>query len=116
MTLAIISGLAVLLALSSALALFSLLAFVMMQELRKDSLELVKSELRAERSLRTMAEAETAGLKKSFEMQSQAIEQGALPWIAKNDKIEARYETEAIDRMENPSFYTDIVDGLGGTR
>lgn len=47
---------------------------------------------------------------------AKAIETSALPWFPKTEKLEARYENEAIDRLENPSFYADVVDGLGGTK
>jgi len=62
------------------------------------------------------AEQAAADLRKEGARVNAAIEANSLPWIPKTDKLEARYENEAIDKMENPSFYQDVVEGLGGVR
>lgn len=67
-------------------------------------------------SERVRAERETASAKAEQAVIARAIESNSLPWFPKTDKLEARYENEAIDKMENPSFYADVVEGLGGTR
>ena len=100
----------------AAFAALGLGLAIVYQDLARRQEVILKTELRAEKGLRTLAEAETAGLRKAMDMQAEAIEKGALPWFAKSDKLEARYESEAIDRLENPSYYADVVDGLGGTR
>lgn len=51
---------------------------------------------------------------KKLEANVKAIEASSLPWFPKTDKLEARYENEAIDKLENPSFYAEDVPGLGG--
>lgn len=108
--------LAMVVGVSFGLAAFGLAFAMLFQEILKRQESILKSELSSERSLRLMAQTEAEGIKKTWEAQSNAIEANALPWVAKNDRIEARYENEAIDRLENPSFYNDVVEGLGGTR
>lgn len=113
----VLVALALLVGVSFGLTVFGLSFALMIQEQSKRSGETLKSELQAERGLRLMAETERDGLKRSFEMQSKAIEANALPWIAKNDRLEARFETEALDEMARPGYdYQDMVEGLGGTR
>ena len=99
---------------SVAAAVLGVAIAVTVSECSKKALEHVKRELRIEGSRRVLAEMERDGLKKQLEMQSKAIESNALPWYPKTEKLEARYEIEAIDRMENPGFYNDVVEGLGG--
>jgi len=111
----VLAVLALIVGLSFGVAAFTLALAVMVNEVSKRQLETVKSELRAENGLRKLAETERDGLKAAIETQARAIESSALPWFPKTEKMEQRYENEAIDRMENPSFY-DSVDGLGSTR
>ena len=59
-----------------------------------------------------MAETELHGLKTAVSMQAKAIEANALPWSAKNDKLESRYEQEALDATDRGQWQ-DVVDGLG---
>lgn len=59
------------------------------------------------------AEKEAVAAKEERVALARAIESNSLPWFPKNEKLEARYENEALDRLENPSFYSDVVDGLG---
>lgn len=59
------------------------------------------------------AEEELARLHSEGAAQVRAIEQGALPWVAKDEKLEARFESEALDNLDRP--WADNVSGLGGT-
>ena len=123
MTLFLVSSLALLSGFSLALFVGAICLAVVAVDLKNKQKEGIEKyvktlelELSAQRSLRIMAETEASGLKKSIEMQSKAIEANSLPWFPKTDKLEARYENEAVDKMENPSYYSDMVDGLGGLR
>lgn len=101
---------------SVGLTAFAVAVALLTKDISEKSERVVRHELAAERSLRILAETERDGLKKAVDMQAEAIEKGALPWFPKSERLEARYENEALDRMENPSFYADVVEGLGGTK
>lgn len=116
MTLVVVAVLALIAGVSFGVTAFGLALAVMVNEVSKRQIALVAEDLRIERRMHLAAQMERDGLKKSLDIQSAAIESSALPWYPKTEKMEKRYEDEAIDKMENPSFYADVVDGLGGTR
>lgn len=68
----------------------------------------------AERAQRA-AEEKANGLEKQIDAQRSAIETSSLPWFPKNDRLEARFEADAMDKMENPVVSWDSIPGLGGT-
>ena len=101
--LALISGLLV------GLSAFAVTLAVMLNELAKRQESLLREEIAISIARAVTAEAKASAV-------TSAIEGNALPWFPKSDKMDARYEREALDRMENPSFYADAVEGLGGVR
>jgi hypothetical protein len=63
-----------------------------------------------------LAQEEASKIRDQMAAQNKAIEASALPWFAKNDKLEARFEADALDKLDNPEVsYQDVVSGLGGT-
>lgn len=85
------------------------IAMSLLSTAKEQMLRQVEERIRAERQL--------AAVKEEQAEVARAIERNSLPWIAKSDKMEARYETEAMERLERPEFsYADVVEGLGGTR
>lgn len=103
---ALIAGFFVLSALATVLLVMSQSTF----ESRFDSMSY---RLNAETSRRKLAEEDAKAARLEVKAAATAIETGSLPWFPKTEKLEARYENEALDRLENPSFYSDAVDGLG---
>lgn len=65
---------------------------------------------------RAEAEERVADLEAQKDAAAKAIEASSLPWFPKNDRLEARFEADAIDQLDNPQVdWNDHVQGLGVT-
>lgn len=73
-------------------------------------------ELLIQMDLKVLAEKRAVEAESRLKANVSAIEESALPWVAKNDRLEARFEADAIDEMENPHMSWDHVPGLGGLK
>lgn len=62
-----------------------------------------------------LAEKKAAFLEAKMASVKDSIEHNALPWVAKNDNLEARFEADAIDKLDNPVISWDSIPGLGRT-
>lgn len=116
MTLALVTALALLVGLSIGIAVFGLVLVAITVELKNSAVRTLNDKWTVEAELRLLSDRRAELAESKLSANVRAIETNSLPWFPKNDKLEARYENEAVDKMENPSFYSDIVDGLGGLR
>jgi len=94
---------------SIGLTVFAFAFTVILLELLKTSKEQMLESVKQAKK----AEIDAAELKAAQAAAVRAIEANSLPWIPKTDQMQAQYEAEAIDKMQNPNFYADVVDGLG---
>ena len=107
-TLALISGLFI------GLTAFATALAIIVAETSKRIVSHHQSAAYFEMCRRLESERVEQELRAQMEKQAHAIEANALPWVAKNDKLEARYETEALERLERPEWnYSEMLDGLG---
>lgn len=81
----------------------------------KESIDLQNLKYDLAVQAKASAERRVAELEAQQLAATKAIEAGSLPWFPKNDKLEARFEADAIDRLDNPVVSWDTVPGLGGT-
>lgn len=99
-----------------ALASLAFLALENLKQNCKDSLELHAWRFQMEAEERGRLQRKVNELEAIRKAEKLAIESNSLPWYAKNDKLEARFEADALDKLDNPQVdYQDVVAGLGGT-
>ena len=68
-----------------------------------------------ERERRVSAERKVAELEAKAYAASKAIESSSLPWYPKSEQMEARFEADAMDKLNNPEISWDSIPGLGAT-
>ena len=112
MTLFLVSSLALLSGFSLALFVGAICLAVIAVDIKNTA----RDQMLTAVEQRVKAEKDAVAAVSASKAVTAAIEANSLPWFPKTDKLEARYENEAVDKMENPSYYSDMVDGLGGLR
>lgn len=77
------------------------------------SLALQSERLDLEMDKRLISERKAAELEAKALASTKAIEASSLPWYPKNDQMEARFEADEMDKMNNPQVSWDTIPGLG---
>ncbi len=86
------------------------------KDISASKLDLALDQAMVEGERREWAETKARDLQSRLDAQKDAIEANALPWVARNDTMEARFEAEAMDKLNNPQVSWDSIPGLGGTK